>query len=100
MGLVSMRGACSTLIDPPVRRQCKLMNCNCACSISKLNYRSTSSPIEFIMTDLLTCFRYAGLLPPFIGTARMVGGSVAEWLACWTQAQKGPGSNRSRDAVG
>ena len=30
----------------------------------------------------------------------MYGGSVAEWLACWTQAQKGPGSNRSRDAVG
>jgi len=27
------------------------------------------------------------------------GGWVAEWLACWTQAQKGPGSNRSRDAV-
>ena len=26
-------------------------------------------------------------------------GSVAEWLACWTQAQKGPGSNRSRNAV-
>jgi len=29
-----------------------------------------------------------------------LGGSVAEWLACWTQAQKGLGSNRSRDAVG
>ena len=28
------------------------------------------------------------------------GGSVAEWLACWTQAQKGSGSNRSRYAVG
>ena len=28
------------------------------------------------------------------------GGSVAEWLACWTEAQKGLGSNRSRDAVG
>jgi len=27
-------------------------------------------------------------------------GSVAEWLACWTQAQNGPGSNSSRDAVG
>ena len=26
--------------------------------------------------------------------------AVAEWLACWTQAQKGPGSNRSRDALG
>ena len=30
----------------------------------------------------------------------VVGGSVAEWLACWTQAQKGPRSNRNRDAVG
>jgi len=29
-----------------------------------------------------------------------MGGSVAEWLACWTQAQKGPGSNLSSDAVG
>ena len=29
-----------------------------------------------------------------------VGGSVAEWLACWNQAHKGLGSNRSRDAVG
>jgi len=27
-------------------------------------------------------------------------GSVAELLACWTQALKGQGSNRSRDAVG
>jgi len=27
------------------------------------------------------------------------GGSVAEWLACWTRVQKGLGSNRSRDAV-
>jgi len=24
---------------------------------------------------------------------------TAEWLACWTQAQKGLGSNRSRNAV-
>jgi len=28
-----------------------------------------------------------------------VGGLVAEWLACWTQAQKGLGSDRSRDTV-
>ena len=34
------------------------------------------------------------------GTACIVGGSIAEWLVCWTQAQKGPGSNRSCDAVG
>jgi len=25
---------------------------------------------------------------------------VAQWLACWTHAQKGPGSNCNRDAVG
>ena len=29
----------------------------------------------------------------------LAGGSVAEWLACWTQTQKSPCSNRSRDAV-
>jgi len=28
------------------------------------------------------------------------GGSVAKWLACWTPAQKGPGSNCSRNVVG
>jgi len=26
--------------------------------------------------------------------------AIAKWLACWTQARKGPVSNRSRDAVG
>jgi len=30
----------------------------------------------------------------------MQGGSAAEWLACWTKAQKDLGSNHSRDAVG
>jgi len=38
---------------------------------------------------------------PLIGLLQArEGGSVAEWLACGTQVQKGPGSNRSRDAVG
>ena len=27
------------------------------------------------------------------------GGSVAEWLACWTQAKKGTGSNSHRQTV-
>jgi len=35
----------------------------------------------------------------FYHTLEPMGGPVADWLACWTQAQKGPGSNRSRDAV-
>jgi len=28
-----------------------------------------------------------------------MGGSVAEWLAYWTQAQKGSGSNRSHEVT-
>jgi len=44
----------------------------------------------------LACGLYSE--PYFIG--RWQGGSVAEYLACWTQAQKGLGSNRSGDAVG
>ena len=31
---------------------------------------------------------------------RLLGGSVAEWLARWTQALNGLGSDSSRDAVG
>ena len=44
--------------------------------------------------------RATGHLPLSDNHAPGQGGSVAEWLACWTQAQKGPGTNRSRDAVG
>ena len=36
----------------------------------------------------------------FAASSFITGGSVAEWLACWTQAQKGPSSNCTRDAVG
>ena len=44
-----------------------------------------------------------GLISKFVyilKSLHVVGGSVDEWLACWTQEQKGLGSNRSRDAVG
>ena len=30
----------------------------------------------------------------------VLGDSVAEWSACWTRVQEGPGSNCSRDALG
>ena len=36
----------------------------------------------------------------FLKVLELKGGSVAEWLACWTQVQKGLGSSLSRDAVG
>jgi len=59
--------------------------------------------ITFIQKMLRT--DWAGLWQLLISITKCnstacMGGSVAEWLACWTQAQKGPGSNRSRDAVG
>jgi len=41
-----------------------------------------------------------GHLQQYLRVIVGAGGSLAEWLACRTQAQKGPGSNRSRDAVG
>ena len=39
------------------------------------------------------------LVIDFLTVTHLLGGLVAEWLACWTQAQRDPGSNRSRDAV-
>jgi len=37
-----------------------------------------------------------GAISPFLHHSNHEwGGSVADWLACWTQAQKGPGSNQS-----
>ena len=44
------------------------------------------------------CRRFRRLQDTNFGV--VVGKVVAEWLVRWTQAQKGPGSNRSRDAVG
>ena len=44
----------------------------------------------------------AGFRRHLVGkTPRNVCGiaQIAEWLACWTQAQKGLGSNRNSDAV-
>ena len=46
--------------------------------------RARLVPVDVLKTPLITIW----------------GGLVAGWLACWTQAQKGPGSNRSGDAVG
>jgi len=39
-------------------------------------------------------------LPLFLALSLSPSGSVAEWLVCWTQAQEGLGSNRSRNVVG
>ena len=54
---------------------------------------SLAHQIRLLLTIVYTIYNYIYLLTD-------ADGSVAEWLACWTQAQKGPGSNRGRDAVG
>ena len=51
----------------------------------------------FLLFTILKC-GWMLFEPQCLGLKFYKGGSVAEWLACWTQAQKGPGSNR--DAVG
>ena len=47
-----------------------------------------------------TARRHWPITCDFYAKHTLFGGSEVEWLACWTQAQNGPGSNRSRDAVG
>jgi len=49
--------------------------------------------------NIQTFAPWTSALAFLVGHAKW-GGSVAEWLTCWTQAQKGLGSNRSLDAVG
>ena len=53
-----------------------------------------------LITNPLTCHNIIGTVGVFQPPSLSMGGSLAEWLACWYQAQKGLGSNHSRDAVG
>jgi len=59
---------------------------------------ATFKPFEcFVFLNVYTkCSLFCDILNYYTS----FGGSVAEQLACWTQAQKDLGSNRSRDAVG
>jgi len=66
----------------------------------------TSSPIHVFNTTGSThllrqvSVRNVSTRPSYVHVCSPVNGSLAEGLACWNQAQKGLGSNRSRDAVG
>ena len=48
----------------------------------------------------VTSLQLYGCTEYLLSTFKPLGGSVAEWLVCWTQPQKGLGSNHSHDAVG
>jgi len=55
-------------------------------------------PVTYIITALVIYTSFS--LRKFVQEmAKVQGGSVAEWLACRTQARKSTGSNRSRGAV-
>jgi len=61
--------------------------------------RKSYSQPETVVVKILA-IRPRDHMPIFLYRPSFCSGSVAEWLSCWTQAQKGLGSNRSRDAVG
>jgi len=61
--------------------------------VSPFSYRITKAILEKRLLNVCVC-----VYINFMLDVRR-GGSVADWLACWTQAHKGPGSNRSCDAV-
>ena len=51
-------------------------------------------------TGLISMFSFTFLVPAHPGIPRKWAIKRVARLTCWTQAQKGPGSNRSRAAVG
>ena len=64
-------------------------------------YRTSISPLQIMEQSRPAHHTRLYITIKILSVHRqIVGGSVAEWSACWTQAQKGQGSNSSRDAVG
>ena len=76
--------------------------------IAKFHYTGPTGPArtrkDFFAARVSEKLRWVRAGPRGSGRARVVEFSlyhtIAEWLACWTQVLKDPGSNRSRDAVG
>jgi len=66
-------------------------SCGWGCRGAFIPSRYNRSPSTSLDTNSITA-----ICCGFVSTT---GCSVAEWLACWTQAQKGLGSSRSREAV-
>jgi len=57
-------------------------------------------PINPTIIRVMRVLRIARGIESIRTYCNLPGSSIAEWLACWTQAHKGPGSNRSHVAVG
>ena len=77
----------------------ELCTCNPALSCQRsINLKYVRMQLEATWNTLPADATFAAFL--LDDSENTMGVSVAKWLSCWTQAQKGPGSNRSRDAVG
>ena len=69
----------------------------CWCAVKKLLTHSLTTAFSTRCGSLAV--NHKGLLLVLLFLP-VYSDSVAEWLACWTQAQKGLRSNHSRNAVG
>ena len=63
-----------------------------------VNYRTQAPAITALCDRLKKWWTQTTVLVRTVLFSMPSSGS--EWLACWTQVQKGAGSNHSRDAVG
>ena len=98
--LLAMAGQCGTVCQ----QHCKTV----ACHYIHIQAATENALICSMMNTVRRCCRVLVSLASLYRTLDLLtytymtlwGGSVAEWLACWTQGQKGLSSNRSRDAVG
>jgi len=79
------------------------------CTSLQTDNHASTPPLSFLQAGCPSCrptnsvkaLKAIGIILAFKTPSNtQAGGSVAEWLACSTRAQKGLGSNRSRDAVG
>jgi len=107
-------GGCEQEIGPSeLVRRARLRVYHLKCFTCVLCRKQLSTGEELYMLDENRFICKDDYLAKFQGTraagtgivqegTRLCGwlGSRRGWLACWTQAQKGLGSNRSRDAVG
>jgi len=85
-------------LKKPTNLKKKLVDINTSFSVTS-HRKAFQNKTQACNYDLMALYKYVYYYHLLL-LLLLLGGSVAEWLACWTQALKGPGSNRSRDAVG
>ena len=73
-------------------------SCPAHCSWLSSTSQPTSANSDGSLLDVIVTIRLCSVTALFTTSACSTVGLVAGWLACWTQVQKGLGSNRSHDS--